>query len=145
PSVEPRGMNVDLFVDEILPLLREILKSPELAPCSYATDILKSELNFLESPEPAGDGIAPDEFIEFARKTSRALNLAIGDILGTFRSADLAVGMTTFQLPSLRHFQLRGDSSEDMVRATVAIAERDLTRPNKFTPEFVVRAISPGI
>lgn len=145
PSVEPPGMNVDIFVDEILPLLREILKSPELAPCSYATDILKSALTFLESPEPAGDGITPDEFIEFARKTSRALNLAIGDILGTFRSADLAAGMTTSQLPSLRHFQLRGDSSEDMVRATVAIAERDLTRPNQFTPEFVVRAISPGI
>jgi len=145
PSVEPPGMNVDPFVDELLPLLRDILKSPELAPCSYATDILKSALTFLESPETAGDDITPDEFVEFARKTSRALNLAIGDILGTIRSADLGAGMTTSQLPSLRHFQLRADSSEDMVRATVAIAERDLTRPNQFNPEFLVRAISPGI
>ena len=145
PSVEPPGMNVDLFVDEILPLFRDILKSPELAPCSYATDILKSALTFLESPEPAGDGITPDEFIEFARKTSCALNLAIGDVLGTFRSADLAATSPAFKLPSLRHFQLRGDSSEDRVRALLAIAELQLSVPNQYEPEYVLGWIVHGV
>ncbi len=145
PSEAPEIM-VDDYVGDIIPLLKELRDRPEMGPCTYAADILKWEIDRLEDPSSFDvDTSDRDIFIDFARRTSNSLAFALGDVLATFRSADLTSGPPAFTAPSLRQFQLRGDSSEDRVHAAIALAEAQLSKPEEFHAVNVLGSIVNGI
>ncbi len=159
---------------QILQCLRGILNHQWTPRCAHAESILEAEF-FKRSQRgsPGGFVLAPlywDEryldaipyyadddwetyfdqrygYLSGWSGAGAAAWLAFGDVLGTFRETDRLTAGKDRPLPSLRAYQLCGDSSVDKIRAALQLSEQELANESDANhhPENVIAAVANGI